>query len=99
MRAQSRAQQVVSRRSVRHPIAQRFADRVLEGTAAVRHRLDLGSQQAHAENVQALAPHVLLAHVDHAIEPEERANRGGGDAVLSGPRLCDDPLLTHAARE
>ena len=48
---------------------------------------DLRAQQPHAEDVQALPAHVFFAHVDHALEAEQRAHRGGGDAVLARRRF------------
>ena len=59
----------------------------------------LRAQQAHAEDVEALAAHVLLAHVDDAFEAEQRADGGGGDAMLARAGLGDDALLAHAARQ
>src|SRR5262249_46972433 len=60
---------------------------------------DLGREELHAEDVQGLAPHVLLAHVDLAGEAQERGDGRGGDAVLAGPRLGDDPRLAHPPGE
>ena len=57
------------------------------------------AQQAHPEDVEALAAHVFFAHVDDAIEAEQRADGGGGDAVLSRAGFGDDALLAHAAGE
>ena len=59
----------------------------------------LRAQQAHAEDVQPLPAHVLLAHVDDAFEAEQRAHRGGGHAVLARAGLGDDALLAHAPRQ
>ena len=84
---------------VGHPIAHRFADGVFERPAAVRDADHLRAEQTHAEYVQALAPHVLFAHVDDAFEPEERADRGSRHAVLSGAGFGDDSILAHAPRE
>ena len=67
--------------------------------AAVGDALHFGAEHAHAEDIQALAPHVLFAHVDHALEAEQRAHRGGGHAVLSGAGFGDDAPLAHAAGE
>ena len=58
-----------------------------------------GAQQPHAEDIQALAAHVLFAHVDDALQAEQRADGGGGDAVLAGAGFGDDALLAHAPRE
>ena len=46
-----------------------------------------------------LAADVLLAHVDDAREAEQGAGRGGGDAVLAGAGLGDDPGLAQAPGE
>ncbi len=59
----------------------------------------LRAQQAHAEDVEPLPAHVFLAHVDHAIEAEQRADRGGGHAVLARAGFRDDAPLAHAPRE
>ena len=53
-------------------------------------------EQLHPLDVGLLAAHVLGAHVDDALEPEQRAGGGGRDAVLAGAGLGDDPLLAHA---
>ena len=42
---------------------------------------------------------VLLAHVDDALQAEQRADRGRGDAVLAGAGLGDDAALAHALRQ
>ena len=62
-------------------------------------RDDLGAEQLHAGDVEGLAAGVLLAHVDDALEAEERGRRGGRDAVLAGARLGDDARLAHAHGE
>ena len=69
---------------------------VLEPVLTAAH---LGAQQPHAEDVQLLAAHVLLAHVDDALHSEERADGGGGHAVLSRAGLGDDALLAHPPRQ
>ena len=58
-----------------------------------------GAEHAHAEDVEPLPAHVLLAHVDHALEAEQRADRGRGDAVLARAGLRDDAPLAHAPGE
>ncbi len=81
------------------PVAHGFADGVLERAAAVGDADYVRAQQAHAEDVEALAAHVFFAHVDDAIETEERADGGGGDAVLARAGFGDDAAFAHAARE
>src|SRR5690606_15023221 len=58
-----------------------------------------GAEQLHARDVERLAPHVLLAHVDGALQAEQRRRGRGGDAVLARPGLRDDPLLAELAGE
>ncbi len=62
-------------------------------------RADLGAEQLHAEHIGLLPLDVLRAHVDHAGQAEARGDGGGGDAVLAGAGLGDDPRLAHADRE
>ena len=59
----------------------------------------LGAEQAHPEHVQRLPLHVLGAHVDVALEAEQRAGRRRRHAVLAGAGLGDDPALAHPHRE
>ena len=86
-----RSQAVVRAVHRRHPVPQRLVDGVLEGAAARAHRSDLGAQQLHAEDVQLLARDVDLAHVDGALQAEQRGGGGGGHPVLAGPGLGDHP--------
>ena len=60
---------------------------------------DRRAEQLHPEDVQRLPLHVLGAHVDVAVEPEQRADRRRRDAVLAGAGLGDDAPLAHALRE
>src|SRR4051812_5754170 len=82
MRSECRTEQIISIRNVRHPVAQGFADRILQGATAARNRSDLRAQQAHTKDVEALPPHVFLAHINHAFESEKGARSRGGNAVL-----------------
>ena len=98
-RADARADQVVRRLDVRDPVADRLARRLLQRLRAELDRAHLGAEQVHPLDVRGLAAHVLGAHVDDAVEAEARADRGGGDAVLAGAGLGDDPLLAEPLRE
>ena len=60
------------------------------------HAANFRAQQAHAEDVQFLPPHVFRPHVDDAFEAQQRAHRGGGDAMLPGAGFGDDAMLAHA---
>ena len=99
MRAGDRADHVKGVLDMRDPVAQRLVHRVLQGRGAGMHRHDLGAQQLHAEDVGLLPLDVGRAHIDDAGQVEERAGRGGGDAVLAGAGLGDDAALAHAPRQ
>ena len=97
MRAGDGADQVVGVGDVGDPVAHRLVHRVLQRAGAGGDRLHLGTEQLHAEYVGGLALDVGGAHVDRAGQAEQRAHRGGGDAVLAGAGFGDDAGLTHAA--
>ena len=100
VRAGDRADQVDTCR--RHCATQsRSASFIASFSVAVPevHRPHLGAQQLHAEDVGLLPLDVGRAHVDDAGQVEERADGGGGDAVLAGAGLGDDAALAHAARQ
>ena len=87
------------RLDVRDPVADRLARRLLQRLRAEVDAAHLGAEQPHPLDVGPLAAHVLLAHVDDALEAEARADRRGGDAVLPGARLGDDAPLAEPLRE
>src|ERR1051326_5409940 len=60
------------------------------------HRHDLGAEQLHAEDVGLLPLDIGVAHINDALQIEERAGRRGRDAVLAGAGLGDDAALAHA---
>ena len=97
MRPHRGAQDVVGRLDVRHPVAHRLVDGVLERGRARGDRADLGAQRAHPQDVGSLALDVLGAHVHDARQLEQGAGRCRRDAVLSGPGLGDDPRLAEAS--
>ena len=81
---------------VRDPVADRRRGRLLQRPRAGVDRFDARAEQFHALHVRALTARVLDAHVDDALEVEQRADGRRRDAVLAGARLGDDPPLTHA---
>jgi hypothetical protein len=94
-----RADDVVRRRDVRDPVADRLADGLLERARARVDRHDRRAEHAHPLHVGLLAADVLGAHVDDALQAEQRARRRRRDAVLAGAGLGDDPLLAHPLGE
>ena len=89
MRARRRPQQVMSGLEARRPVAQRFVDRVLERPTAAFHGHHFGAHQLHSEDVELLPLDIVRAHVDQCLEPEQRADDRGGDAMLAGAGLGD----------
>src|SRR6516165_5450400 len=59
----------------------------------------LGAEQLHAKDVGLLPLDVGGAHIDDAGQVEEGAGRRGGNPVLAGAGLGDDPALSHAPRQ
>ena len=80
---------------VRDPVADRGADRLLQGPGPGLDRDHLGAEQPHPLDVGRLAADVLAAHVDRAVEAEQGAGRRCRDAVLPRAGLGDHPGLAH----
>ena len=59
----------------------------------------LRAEQLHAEDVRLLPLDVDRAHVDDAVEAEQRAGRRRRDAMLARAGLGDDARLAHAPRQ
>ena len=96
MRAERGAQYIMSGAHVRDPIAHRFVDRFLERGLSGGDRNDFRAEKFHARDVERLALHVDLAHVNDAFAAEARCDRGGGDAMLARAGFGDDALLAHS---
>jgi hypothetical protein len=95
VRAQSRAQNVMSGPNVCDPITHGFVNSFLESAVPRFHASHLGSTQTHPKYVQSLPPHVLRSHVDYTFESKTGTDRSSSDAVLAGSRLRDDTALAH----
>ena len=93
MGAERRAKDVERGADVGDPVAHGLVDGVLEGGGTGGDAAHVGAEQAHADDIELLAAHVFLAHVDDAFQPKERAHGGGGNAVLARAGLCNDALL------
>ena len=99
VRPHRRSEDVVRIADVRHPVAHRLVDGVLERGRAGRDRPDFGTKGAHPQHVRALALDVLGAHVHDTRQVQQGAGRGRGDTVLAGTGLGDDPRLAEAPCE
>ncbi len=99
VRPERAPEEVVALDRIGDPGAHRLVDRVLERLLAV---LDLDhprAEQLHPQQVGPLPGRVDGAHVDRALEAEQRARRRRGHAVLPRARLGEDPRLAHALGE
>jgi hypothetical protein len=99
MRANDRAEDVVSRFDATHPIAHRFIDGVPQRAGAARNRSHLSPQQLHTRHIRRLPADIFFPHVDDAFQAEMRAGRRSANAMLSGARLGDHAAFTHAERK
>src|SRR5688572_3408013 len=90
-----RPDDVVGAVDVGDPVPDGLRGSVLQGPGARRDRDDRGPEEVHAENIQGLTAHVLLAHVDHTFQAVTGAHSRRSYAVLAGPGFGDDPLLPH----
>jgi hypothetical protein len=97
MRPEHRAEQVIAVVYVRHPVAHRLVDGILQRARAGVHAPDRRPEQLHPEDVQRLPLHVVGAHVDVAGQTEQRTRGGARHAVLPRPGLGDDTALAHPA--
>ena len=89
----------MGRLDVRHPVAHRLVDRVLERRRAGCDGAHLGTEGAHPKHVRSLALDVLRAHVHDARQVEQGAGRRRRDPMLAGTGLRDDPGLAQTPRE
>ena len=96
MRPQHAAQQIMRGPHVRDPVAHRLVDRIFQRARSRRHAAHFGAQQPHAEHIQLLPPHVFGAHVDDALETQQRADGRSRHAMLSRAGLGDHAMLAHA---
>ena len=99
MCAQGAAEQVVSRPYVGDPVAHGLADGVFERLRSRRNPADFRAKKPHPQHVQLLPGHVHIAHVDHALQAQQRADGRRRHAVLPRSGLGDDALLSHALRQ
>ncbi len=81
---------------VRHPVAHRLIQGILERLAAALDRDHLGAKQMHAVDIRALALDVFGTHIDHALQTVAGTDRRGRDAMLAGAGLGDHARFAHA---
>ena len=94
-RSDARPDDVVRGLDVRDPVADRRRHGLLQRPSAGLDGFDRGAEQRHPLHVRPLAAHVHRAHVDDALEVEQRACGRRGHAVHPRARLGDDSRLAH----
>ena len=95
MRAKNRAEKIMRRAHVGHPVAHGLVDGVLQCFAAGLHANHFGAQHAHPRHVERLPRHIFRAHIHGALQSEMRGNCGRRDAVLARAGLSNDARLAH----
>ena len=95
MRTCSSAENVVRGLHIRHPVTERFVNGVLERLRPLSHTNDFRAEHLHAGYVECLTFGVFRAHIDRAVQAQQRRGRCGGNAVLSGSGLSDDTGLAQ----
>jgi hypothetical protein len=93
---QCRTKQIVGVSHIRHPIAERLVDCILEGPTPRIDRAHLCAEQFHAKHIGLLTCNVFRPHIDDAFQPEHRARRSRRDAVLPCACLRHNASLAHA---
>src|SRR5438067_7954128 len=99
MRTESATQKIIRVVYVRHPIAQRFVDCILQRACASIHGNYFSPEQPHSKNIERLASHIFCAHVDDALQAKHRANRRRRDAVLTCTCFGNYSVSAHSPRE
>ena len=99
MRPHHRTQTVMGIADPGGPLPHGFRNRVLQGGRSGRDRDHLGSQQAHAVDVEGLSSGVLLSHENHALHSHQRGRRGRRHSVLARSRLRDQTGFSHFLRK
>src|SRR2546426_6843023 len=99
VRTYNRPYEVVCVLNVRHPVSQRFVNRVLQGSRPGTYRVNSRTQHLHPIDVELLPLHVLLSHVDLCSKSKGGACHRRGHSVLACSRLRNDSRLSHPFRE
>ena len=99
MRTEGRTDNVVGGANVGDPVTHRLVDRFLQGALPSSDGAYFSTTETHAVNVQRLAAHVLLTHVNYAFKAHLCTHRRSGDTMLTSARLGNDAFLAHAFGE
>ena len=99
MRAECAAKNVESGTDIGDPVSHRLVDGFLERGGSGGDGNHLRAEETHPSNVEGLAGHIHLAHIDDALQAEMRGGGSRSDAVLACAGFCNDALFTHAAGE
>ena len=98
VRPQRRTEQIIRIR-IRHPIAHRLVDGILQGARTRGNAAHIRAQQPHPKHVRALAGDVVGAHIHHAFHAQQRADCRRCDSVLACAGFGDNPFFAHPLRQ
>src|SRR5690625_203225 len=84
---------------IAHPVSDGLVGRVFQSLASARGGAYLRTEQLHPKHIQVLSLDVFGSHIHNAAQSKARADRRGGNTVLAGTGLGNNPLLTHAPRK
>src|SRR5580692_5171094 len=82
-----------------NPVPYCLVHGVFQGSRTTAYRRYFGSQQLHPLHVERLTRDVDFAHVNLALDSEQRACSGGGHSVLPRTGFSNDAGLTNAFSE
>src|SRR5690242_16204327 len=68
VRAERGAQHIIRILDVGHPVAHGLADGFFQGAAAGGYAANFRAEQSHSEYIEALASHILFAHIHDAFK-------------------------------
>ncbi len=99
VRSQRRTEQIMRIAHIRHPIADRFIDRILQRLRARSHWSHFRTEQLHAKHVRFLSRNIHHTHIHYTFESKQRRHRRRRDSMLPRARLCHNAPLPHPLHE
>ena len=99
MRPHDTAQAVVRITAAIGPLTHRLVDSILQSSRAAVHRMNTGSQELHAVDIERLPLGIEPSHINITFKTQQCGCCCGGHPVLACSRLGDQPCLAHAFRK
>ena len=94
VRSDSRTQNIEGFQ-ITHPSSKGCIHSILEGFGACFHSVNSRTHHFHAENIEALAFHILCSHVDIALHTKLRCGCRSCHTMLTSSSFSDDSCLAH----